>query len=140
MIDNFTREQFEAVLPKSATYLGLREGEHTYLVPAAHAYIMVRSSIRADGYNAEAGKDSIRVWLVDSASKPLGSKIARYITRVPGWQRRLTEMLDMLTKLAEQAGTCSQCGKPRGVYKTKKEGRLFVKCFTCNEGFRWIGV
>jgi hypothetical protein len=104
MVDTFSRETFEAALPTHKTTgqplwqsLGLSQGEFCYLVMVTlHAAILIRSSVKEDEMSAGAGKDSIRVWLVDPTTKsPVGAKISNYITRTnavrcTGWPSSYT--------------------------------------------------
>lgn len=115
-IDTFTREDFEASLPTGFRALGLVDGEVTYRLATRGAVeIEVRSSIRADGMSAGSGEDSIRAWLVASAtSKPLGSKVSRWTTRLPGWQARLSAVLHTLMDWRERSGDCPTCQAPKG--------------------------
>ena len=150
MIDQFTREEFEEALPrhretnvplwKSA---GCISNEFAYLVPVhEHASIMIRSSVKSDGMSAGTGEDSIRMWLVDPETLDfVGSKLSTYVTRVPGWQDRMTDMMRELFRMGRFVTMCS-CGEGiRKIFKTKKDGnnkgRLFLRCNSC-ESFEWI--
>lgn len=150
MIEQFSRETFEAALPRNKKThkplwepLGLREGEYCYYIPFDHETgIFIRSSIRADGHAARTGEDSIRAWLVKKEFlSPLGSKVNKYITRLPGWEERLIDTLRVLWGWRKEAGNCP-CGKPRGIFKVKKEGeskgKLFASCPVCKEDFVWM--
>ena len=117
MIAQFDRETFEKALPvkrvaslspmvpapietKLWKPLGIVQGEYAYLVPVREPFsIMVRSSVRPDGVSAATGKDSIRCWIVNGNIQPWGSRIGRYITRVPGWEHRLIDTLRALWKM-----------------------------------------
>lgn len=140
----FSKAQFEAVLPKTVTVisLGLVDGEEAYLIPVTpQASIMIRSSVRVDGYAAESGADSIRCWIVDpSALTPVGSKVQSYVTRVPGWEARLLDILRQNWKLAVKVRSCSCGNGVLGIFKVKKEGinkgRKFHKCWSCGH-FEW---
>jgi hypothetical protein len=146
----FSKDQFEGVLPKHKDtgvelwdYVGFNYGEHCYRMTINQDIaIQIRSSVNGNGLAAETGENSIRAWLIDSDGKPLGSKVQAYVTRRPGWEKRLVDMLRELWKRAQQAGYCSKCKKPRGVFKVKKSGRnkgkLFAKCFPCDDGFEWL--
>lgn len=148
-IDQFTKETFEAALPKHketgedlAVCLGPVSGEYAYkLTVKDGVHIMIRSSVRPNGIAADCGKDSIRAWLVNDEDKPLGSKIQSYVTRVNGWAERLDKVLRELWKRAQGIVNCPVCGKPQGVYKVKKDGpnkgRLFGKCYD-HGFFRWM--
>ncbi len=136
MIDQFTREQFEAYLENHKPYeaLGLVNGEYTYrLTLDGQCAIMLRSSIKADNQAAESGKDSIRLWLVGNDDKPIGSKIDSWTTRVSGWESRLTGKIKELVQRRINAGDCQECKNPMGIYKRKSDKQLFVKCFPCTK-------
>ena len=150
-IERFSKREFEAALPvdkKSGEILwrsvGLEFGEETYHIRVHEGVVIrVRSSVRADGLAAEASKDSIRCWLAaESDRKPLGSKVQAYVTRVTGWQDRMTKVLKELWKRSLEAGDCPVCGKPLCIYKVKKDGknkgRLFAKCWDHGNAFRWL--
>ena len=140
-VDIFTKAQFEAALPQHKENSeplweekGLIQGEWTYLInfdhPLGHQ-IEVRSSVRSDGQSAGTGQDSSRLWLVDKEGNLLGSKLSKYVTRVPGWGERLMEQLRTLAKLGKKLETCS-CGKNQVAFKVKKpgpnKGRFFKTC------------
>jgi hypothetical protein len=143
-IDRFDKTTFEAALPvvreghenagqRLWEELGLEENEYTYWVKVTDtAFIKIRSSVRPNGVAAETGKDSIRIWLVDPDGKPLGNKIKSHISRVNGWEKRMTDALRELWKRHVAAGNCPRCGRAMGVWKVKKDGknkgRLFAKC------------
>jgi len=153
-IDTFTKSEFEDALPTHRetgeplwVCLGLLQSEYTYRVagPDRTTSIEVRSSIGPDGMSAPSGKDSLRAWLVDaSTGKPLGSKVTRWTTRLPGWQERLRETLRTLWLWRLRAGDCPKCDKPKGIWKVKKEGankgRPFAKCSHCGleSQFVWL--
>lgn len=151
-VDTFTKSDFEDALPKHRetdeplwVCLGLKQFEYTYRVvgPDHTVSIEVRSSIGQDGKSAPSGKDSIRTWLVDAKTGgPLGSKVTRWTTRLPGWQERLRDVLRTLWLWRLRAGDCPQCNKPKGMWKVKKEGanksRPFAKCEHCGNGFVWL--
>lgn len=146
MIDTFTKQEFEAALPTSFDPLGLVKGEYCYLVKIDEKVgIYIRSSIGKNRMNRSVGKDSIRVHLVKYylvsgeykhncvyAYKSMGSKLQKYITRVPGWQRRLNKKIELLRELRLSVGDCNECDEPFAIFKVKKEGRnkgrLFSKC------------
>jgi len=153
-IERFTRETFEQALPIHKDTgeplwkpLGLVDGEYTYRIPVngSCVAIEVRSSVDNTGIAAESGSDSIRCWLTNTQTgKPLGSKVSRWTTRLPGWESRLTGVLRTLWQWRVRAGDCPHCQQPKGIYKVKKEGknkgRPFAKCFTCGDGFVWLDV
>jgi hypothetical protein len=147
MIDRFTKREFEAALPNHRITgkplwkaLGIQDGEEAYSIEIApNVEIHIRSSVRPDGYAAQVAKDSIRAWLAGPDGSPLGSKLQSYVTRVPGWQYRLTPMLRQLWKLGlELTKPCSKCGAHLLALKTKNgpnKGRWFVAC--AGKDFHW---
>lgn len=142
MIDTFTKEDFEVYLNSNHSpfeYAGLDKGEHIYSLPLDNqTSIAIRSSVRNDSLSAGVGKDSIRFWL-ESNGKPISSKMAR-THRTKGWQDRLTEKINQLTKWRVLAGDCKECNKPKGIFKVRTEenkGRPFAKCREHN-GFAWL--
>lgn len=147
-IDQFTKERFEAALPVSKNggarlwkYAGIRGGEFCYVLPITPnpgVAIFIRSSVRADGIAAGTAEDSIRCWLVDDpGGRSLGSKNARWISRVKGWDRRLAETLRRLWRLGAQLGVCEYCNTRHHALKVKKKGpnlgRWFAACPRCRE-------
>lgn len=152
MIDQFTREEFEAALPihrdtgaRLWEYVGIEDGEHVYYVHSAHPQtglrIHVRSSVRVDGYSASTGEDSIRCWIEANNGEPVAPKVARWVTRVRGWQDRMAETLRYLYKLSSYIKLCPRCGKWKKAKRTKKpgpnKGRVFTSC-ECREAFTWL--
>lgn len=150
MVAEFTRVHFESALPTSKESmahklwkpLGLLNGEYSYIIPIVgkpEFGIMVRSSVHADGQSAGAGEDSIRCWIVkNEAGWPgWGSKIAKYVTRVPGWEKRLIDTLKKLYKMALAIEVCQYCSSWMKVFKVRKQGpnrgRIFLKC-DCRRG------
>lgn len=150
MIQRFTRAEFEAALPKIKntsqplwSLIGLIDGEHCYAVPVRPGVIIfVRSSIRSDGLAADVAADSIRCWLASGPDgKALSSKNARWITRVNGWEARLTSTLRVLWRLGSKLEICPTCGDMMHALKSKSEantGRWYRKCLTCNRFDRWL--
>lgn len=142
-VEIFSREQFEQALPVGYwAYSGLVNNEHTYSIQITpDIFITIRSSVDSSGYSADTGEDSIRAWLVDKDGQPLGSKISKYTTRLPGWGKRLLGVLRGLWHMAELSGYCPKCHQVRGVFKVKKsgpnKGRLFAKCEKCDT-FEWL--
>lgn len=148
MVDIFSREQFEATLPKGLwTYAGFVGGEHVYMIrPYANKElgILVRSSIGADGTSKAAGQDSIRAFIVDPVTlRPASNKAQKWTTRVPGWPTRLIALLRRLANQIRWSGPCACDPTSRMVpYFVTKEGpnkgRGFVTCNSprCNE-FHW---
>jgi hypothetical protein len=159
MIDQFDRFDFESALPVDKNTkqplwhsLGVINGEWCYTIPVKPGgpqapLIYVRSSVRFDGQAAGNGEDSIRCWLAsDIHGTPLGSKPARWITRVKGWQRRMTEQLRLLYRLGMeiQAQPCPDCSDHvrMHAYRVRKDGpnkgRWFLMCPTCRHWDRWL--
>lgn len=151
MTERFTKQQFEDTLPKSKKdgsqlweHSGFVDGEFCYRIPVSdHVFITIRSSVKIDGYAAETGGDSIRCWLTDEVGLPLGNKIQKYVTRVPGWQERLTNMLRALYSLGRAASKpCPKCGCRVKVFKVTNDGpnhgRMFLKCSVACGYFEWL--
>jgi hypothetical protein len=149
MIDVFTRQRFEAALPvhnRTGVALwkgmGLVNGEYCYVVAVQPGVLIyVRSSVGPSGYAAESGEDSIRCWIAsDETGTPLGSKMSRWVTRVPGWEDRLKELLRALWTIAAQLKPCPVCGETMKAFRVKKEGpnkgRWFTKC--CGGFDSWL--
>lgn len=148
MIERFTKEQFESALPTHKitgkalwTYHGFFDGEHEYLIPIDEKVsILVRSTVKYSGINAEAGQDSIRIWLVKSKNRsPLGSKVGKWITRQAGWQERMTKAMRELWIWRKTAGDDDK-GQPHEIFRAKKganRGKMFIK--NSNGDFiRWL--
>lgn len=145
MIDTFTKQEFEEALPRGWKYAGFDGGEYTYLYPVdVEVGILIRSSVGSNGYSADAGEDSIRIWLVRRLDEsPLGSKLTRWVTRQPHWHIRLENQIKELVSLRQRAGNCSICNKPKGIFITKKDGpnkgRPFAKCSDdSHKSFVWL--
>jgi hypothetical protein len=152
-IDRFSRETFEAALPKHketgetlCTPAGVVDGEYTYCMKVRELgehiiFINIRSSVRPDGVAADTGEDSIRCWLTDEDNKPVGSKVKSHVSRVNGWEGRMLAVLRELVIRARTIQLCPTCQKLMGIYKVKKDGknkgRLFTKCFDHNH-FTWL--
>jgi hypothetical protein len=135
MIDQFTLEDFEKFLEGQKPYksLGIIDGEYCYEITLdGQSSIMLRSSIGPNGKAKESGKDSIRLWLVGNDDKPISSKMPK-TQRVEGWQDRLFDKIKFLTEKRNKAGDCRDCNKPFGIYKRKKDGKWFPKCFPCSK-------
>lgn len=152
MIEHFTKEQFEAALPKDKHTgqplwqpAGLQAGEWCYTVQVTERiYILIRSSVHQAGWSADTGQDSIRFWPMDTVSgAPAGSKSLRWVDRKPNWQSRLTSNLRLLYGLIKRAGNCPTCGEPLYVYKAKTgkyKGEFFAKCQIqgCPGSYKWL--
>lgn len=148
-IQRFSQLEFEQALPKHKVTKqplwlcqGLQDGELQYHMPIDDiSGIIIRSSIDFTGKAAATGEDSIRAWIVDQNLQPLGSKVSRWTTRQPGWDKRLTDVLRQLWSWRKAAGNCPDCGQPMGIFKVKKDGptkgKVFCKCSVHNH-FRWL--
>lgn len=150
-VEQFTIDQFESALP--ATYrdnpecpwrfAGLEYGERVYYLrirPNSQIYIKLRSSIRQDGRDAAAGRDSIRAWLVDAKGEFISYNVVRYVTRQAGWQDRMLAMLRRLVMLSGLVKPCKTCGSFMHLGQSRKNnsncGRYFLSCKRC-EVFEW---
>jgi len=145
MTERFSLAEFEfAIVNTKAQNLGLIQGEYCFLVPVKPGVmIYVRSSIKSDGFAAQTAQDSIRAWLCsDKTGKPLGSKMQRWVTRVPGWQERLLQLLRDLYTLGAGLPLCPVCKSQSGAFIVRKpgpnHGRLFSLCPSCNKFLDWI--
>ncbi len=121
-VDHFTREQFEAVLPRhklngAALHQPptLENGQWVYTFPVGSTYpgaangvgLRLYSGIGSDGNSAACGKDSIRVIVVRlSDGRCYGSKLQRWVTRQRGWEGRLVVLLRAMWRMALKAGPC----------------------------------
>lgn len=122
---------------------GLISGERHYSILITRwVKIQVNSTVMKDGLAAPTGENSIRAWITDHNGNPLGSKIQRWVTRVPGWQKRLETVLEKLVNMADAIHYCSKCKSIEKVFIVKKDGpnkgRLFLKC-NCEGSFSWLG-
>lgn len=167
-IDQFTKEEFEKALPRHKDtgnalwdYIGFVDGEYVYTLPVdhgddRHVRIVIRSSVRVDDIAADSGEDSIRVWLEGGirlsefvAWYSLGKAGGRWITRVSGWQDRLTAKLRELYRLGMQLERCEACEAWKVVRIVKKDtpnkGRYFTICNNCDKHgrdsqFCWLSI
>jgi hypothetical protein len=156
MIDNFTREQFEAALPVDKNTgaalwrgLGVIDGEYQYSIgPIAGRYfIHVRSSVDETGVSASVGEDSIRCYLMDvKTCKPAASKVARWITRQKKWRTNMTATIRLLWKVALCLTPCPVCKEQRLGFKVNKDGPnkgyLFQACGNRDhkQSFEWLKI
>lgn len=155
MTELFSQSEFEAALPRhnrtgAALYenRGFVGGEFTYFMPVTeYAGIMIRSSVKEDGYSARSGEDSIRLWLVNpKTGDSVGGKLAKYITRTAGWQGRMMEQLRTMYQLAKFVHPCAcggmvHVGKAKNPKNPENKGLLFASCSTkdCKvTRFRWV--
>lgn len=121
MIDKFSKEEFEKALPTDKN-TGERlwegptmiKGELTYTikVKGTNKRIVVRSSIDSSGFAADAGADSIRLWVEyywqqRDIWRPL-AKARSYTTRVSGWDVRMTTKLRELWQVAVDDGKATK--------------------------------
>lgn len=146
----FSRQQFEDALPRHRvtrkplwTYRGFVKGEHTYRFKVRDGIeIIIRSSIDGSGYCADTGEDSIRAWLWSSVHHvPLWKGGRDWVTRQPGWERRLTKLLRKLYKRGQQVARCNLCDDLAAVYTAKtpqNKGRQFYKCLGCGTCLGWL--
>lgn len=133
----FTVPEFEAALPHGkqdgrplCQSLGCLRGEHSWLMKIDdQTAILIRSSIGPSGFSRSAGEDSIRAWLVETPDlRPLGSKVQRWVTRQPGWEVRLVEMLRTLWAWRRDSGNCLECGQPNLVFRNHNSKEIFTRC------------
>lgn len=149
-VDTFNREQFEAALPRDKatglnlwSYMGFVKGEHVYAINVnERIHILVRSTIDASGVSAPCGEDSIRLWLAEIGSeRPLMGKLTRWVTRVPGWQARITEQARQLYRISRKLKPHPACNKIPVIRrsKTKREdgNEYFIKCVECDTFIGW---
>ena len=151
MIDHFTKEEFESALPvhketgaRLWDYVGLEDGEHVYHVDSAvnGIIIHVRSSVHEDGHSATTGEDSIRCWLkVWTTGEPVAPKVARWVTRVRGWEKRMSDTLRYLYKLSSYISQCQKCKGWKKAKRVKKpgpnRGKVFTSC-DCPGSFTFL--
>ena len=136
-IERFSKQEFEHALPtnddgeKLWEYVGFEKGEHVYKMQIKNGSvkrvaILIRSSVKADGYAAETGKDSIRLWLVNSKTNDsLGKKVDAYTTRTSGWQERMQEKLRTLYKRGLQMVNCPKCKTGVMLERNGKYGKFY---------------
>lgn len=145
-IDKFSKDRFEAALPVHKETgkplwhdVGFNGGEFVYGIniwkdgvkkvdgTIPWITIFIRSSVGMDGYAKDTGKDSIRMYFMREG-KPHGSKLSNYVTRVNGWEDRMTDQLRILYKRALNLNACKVCGKPKAIFKKQKDKKLFQAC------------
>jgi hypothetical protein len=140
-IDRFTKDRFEEALPKNKKTgeplwhdVGFENGEFTYginvyrkMVNAPWVDIIIRSSVAMDSLARNTGEDSIRIFFMRKG-KPHGSKLSCYVTRVKGWEERLTKQLRIMYKRGMDMEPCSICGEPKAIFKKKNSKELFQAC------------
>lgn len=145
MIETFTKEEFEAALPKTDKFpienLGVVDGEYCYILKVNEkAGIFIRSSVKSNGRSAGTGEDSIRCFLVDSKRAPFAAKAVKWTTRLPGWDGRMKDNFRYLIRLHRAAGFDTK-GEPAKIFKVNKEGpnkgRYFIP-ETPTSHFKWL--
>lgn len=150
--ERFSKQEFESALqnyqPES---MGLVDGEYRYCVNVKvikqdglcserpmdmKINVFIASSIGPSGYADGTGENSIRLWLGDESDKPLGNKISRWVTRVPGWEKRMLESLEKLIAMGKRVEYCTKCHQVEKVFIVHKigpnKGRIFKRC-NCNK-------
>jgi DNA helicase-2/ATP-dependent DNA helicase PcrA len=140
----FTRDEFKDVLGDCVeTFTG---GQFRYEIPVTEiASVMVYSSIAEDGYARDTGDDSIKFVVTiecdngDTAFLKFQSE--KYVTRVPGWERRVNTMVGDLSNIARKFAfpIPTHCGSIPLVLITqngKNSGRPYAKCRKC---YKWLG-
>lgn len=138
-IVRFTKEQFESALPNGVFKSeGIKFDEYTYTWEFSTRPIrmVVRSSVDSTGYARLSGEDSIRVYLeqkVLGVWRPLGKDKALWITRVPGWEARLTKTLKTLRDKAMAIKFIPQEGDI--ILFNKKTGQPFAKNPVTNQTY-----
>lgn len=145
-VDTFTKEEFEKVLDTIGKWhqMGVYGLEYRYAIQDDKSVcsIMVNSSINSfTKVSDSSGENSIRVWLAYPNGKPVIGKLQKWITRVPGWDRRMGETIKKLMNIGQQVHYCNKCKKLESVFVVKKEGvnkgRLFKRC-ECENSFQWV--
>ena len=144
-VDRFTKDRFEEALPKDKKTgqplwhdVGFEGGEFVYginyfkpgqIKGIDHPWVTIhiRSSIDMTLKAKATGQDSIRMYFMRHG-KPHGSKLSHYVTRVNGWEERMTDQLRILYKRAMQLSECPVCKGPKAVFKKKADGSLFQAC------------
>lgn len=157
--ERFTKEQFEAVLATfcqehGTAIVGNRFTfeEYRYQMEIAKLsrpngggdetiLIEIASSVGPDGLADAAGDNSIRLYLTNGDGMPVGNKLQKWVTRVPGWETRLTDMLMKLCEMGRLITFCDRCQSLRKIFIVKKDGnnkgRLFMRC-NCEHSFKWL--
>lgn len=150
--DRFTVKEFETALASALKDEGLSfinkgvvAGEYRFKVTVkklaqADIDIEIASSITASGVADSAGDNSIRLWL-SSDGLPIGSKIQRWVTRIPGWQQRMKDQIERLVDMGNAVNFCKKCNSMEKIFIVKKDGpnkgRLFIRC-NCVNKFEWL--
>jgi superfamily I DNA/RNA helicase len=148
-IDRFDTQRFEAALPRKKSgdtlwdFAGMVDGERMYVVYAGpFARVVVRSSIDESGYAAEAGEDSIRLWLeiMTSAGQFRGvKKLDSWTTRVNGWEDRMVDKMRELYRYGIKVKRTIPAGCQFWfVKKGPNEGRPCAKNIQAKKDFVWM--
>lgn len=136
-IERFTKREFEQALPVDEKtgdplwqYIGFEKGEHVYKMQIKNGSvkrvaILIRSSVKADGYAAETDQDSIRLWLVSKTNDSLGKKVDAYTKRTPGWQDRMQEKLRTLYARGLKMVNCPDCETGVLLKRNGKYGKFY---------------
>lgn len=101
--------------------------------------------------------EQMKQYLVDSLTSDeedivswihLGKGAGRWITRVSGWEERLTKKLQEVYLMGLNVSRCPVCGRWKKVFvvkkKNKNKGRIFEACKSCERDedkdsqFRWL--
>lgn len=131
----FTKEQFEAALPKHKTTkeilwkcIGFVEGEYMYDIPVKDGIVVrVKSSVGRSGSADSCGENSIRIWVVDTKTgRPLLHKEDAWTTRVTGWEVRMHDKIYKQYAKAKKLQRCPKCGS----WMTTRKGKYgeFLGC------------
>ena len=111
------------------------------LVPG-EVYIYVYSSVDPrTGLSRDTGEDSIRLVLMDGGGKPL-AKLGHYVTRLPGWGKRLKKKCQELWKIGIRLPRCKKGHKARlsTCRNGPNKGKVFAKCYRCQKWLGWMEV
>jgi len=138
--DVFSKAEFEDALPIDKDTnkplwkeLGFNKGEYVYLVTVDNdnnnrTGVLVRSSVKANGFSAAAGEDSIRLYLMNiETKKPLAEKVDAWTQRTKGWEKRMIQKIRKLYKKGLKMLNCPKCN---GVM-LERDGK-FGKFFGCS--------
>ena len=145
--EKFTRDQFMEVVGENATetYSG---DQFRYEVPVTEiSSILIYSSIASDGYARDTGNDSIKfvvTLLCDNGEQAFVKfQDEKYVTRVSGWERRVTKMIGDLNDTAKKFAfpIPVHCNRVPLIFITKSgknEGRPYSKCSKCYKWLRFL--
>ena len=134
--ERFSKAEFETALTMAQKdtskplweYVGFEKGEHVYKIQinSKHVAILIRSSIKADGYAADTGDDSIGMWLVNTTNnKPLGKKVDAYTTPVKGWDERIVNKIRELYTQGYKMVNCPKCNDGVMVERKGRYGKFY---------------